>query len=57
VDFFKLKIILAYILLNYEIKFPEEYGGKRPGVSWMAEVLIPPSGAKILVRRRAGGEA
>ena len=50
---FELKMILAYILLNYDIEFPEEYEGKRPDVRWMAEVLMPPAGAKIRVRRRA----
>ena len=52
---FELKMILAYILLNYEIEFPEEYQGKRPPDRWMAEVLMPPDHAKIRVRRRAEG--
>jgi len=50
-------MILAHILLNYDIEFPEEYEGKRPDVRWVAEVLMPPSGAKIRVRRRAEKEA
>jgi cytochrome P450 len=50
---FELKMILAYTLLNYDLEFPEEYGGKRPPVTWMAEVLMPPKEAKIRVRRRA----
>jgi cytochrome P450 len=52
---FELKMILAYILLNYKIEFPTEYQGKRPGVTWMAEVLMPPSEAKIRVRSRTEG--
>jgi hypothetical protein len=50
-------MILAYILLNYEIEFPEECEGKRPQVTWMTEVLMPPSGAKIRVRRRTKADA
>jgi cytochrome P450 len=53
---FELKMILAYILLNYELEFPVEYQGKRPEVSWIAEVLMPPNGAKIRVRRREEGD-
>lgn len=53
----ELKMILAYILLNYEIEFPEEYEGKRPQVIWMTEVLMPPSGATIRVRRRTKVDA
>jgi cytochrome P450 len=49
---FELKMILAYILLNYDIEFQEEYRGKKRPASWMAELLMPPSGAKIRVRRR-----
>ncbi len=50
---FELTMVLAYILLNYEIEFPEEYNGKRLLVRWMAEALMPPDHAKIRVRRRA----
>ena len=49
---FELKMILAYVLLNYDLEFPEECKGRRPEVPWMAEVLMPPSAAKIRVRRR-----
>lgn len=49
---FELKMILAYVLLNYDLEFPDEYKGRRPEVTWMAEVLMPPTAAKIRVRRR-----
>lgn len=49
---FELKIIIAYVLMNYDVKFPDAYGGKRPENRWMAEACLPPDGAKILVRRR-----
>ncbi|KAF3491693.1 Ent-kaurene oxidase [Arthroderma uncinatum] len=52
----ELKMILAHILENYDIKFPPEYGGKRPPNLWMAELAIPPPGAKIKVKRRKGVE-
>jgi cytochrome P450 len=49
---FGLRMILAYVLLNYDLAFLEEYKGRRLEVTWMAEVLMPPSAAKIRVRRR-----
>ncbi|KAL2819035.1 cytochrome P450 [Aspergillus cavernicola] len=48
----ELKMIMAYVLTNYEIKFPEEYGDKRPANRWLAEAVAPPTGVKILVKRR-----
>lgn len=50
---FELKMIIAYVLRNYDIKFPEEYGGKRPENPWVTEALFTPAGAAIMVRRRA----
>lgn len=49
---FELKMILAYVLLHYDLELPEEYGGKRPPVTWIGEVLMPPSEAKIRARQR-----
>ncbi|KAF5021134.1 hypothetical protein F66182_6834 [Fusarium sp. NRRL 66182] len=49
---FELKMILAYVLRNYDIKFPSEYEGKRPPNVWIAEALLPPSNAEIMVKRR-----
>ncbi|KAH7179276.1 cytochrome P450 [Fusarium flagelliforme] len=49
---FELKMILAYIVKNYDIKFPDEYEGKRPPNFWIAEANSPPSGVKIEVKRR-----
>ncbi|RHZ55175.1 uncharacterized protein CDV56_107749 [Aspergillus thermomutatus] len=50
---FEVKMILAYVLNNYEIQFPADYGGRRPASKWVAEALAPPA-ARIRVRRRAG---
>ena len=49
---FELKMIIAYVLTNYDIKFPEEYGNKRPANKWLMEVSMPPKGVKMLVKRR-----
>ena len=49
---FELKMIIAYVLMNYDVKFPDVYGGKRPANRWLAEAYLPPDDAKILVKRR-----
>ncbi|KAL5044867.1 hypothetical protein BDW71DRAFT_185473 [Aspergillus fruticulosus] len=49
---FEFKMIIAYVLKNYDIQFPEEYGGKRPPNRWVAEAVFPPRGARVLVKRR-----
>ncbi|KAH7163462.1 cytochrome P450 [Dactylonectria estremocensis] len=49
---FELKMILAYVLRNYDIAFAEEYDGKRPPNIWLTEAVLPPDGVKIRVKRR-----
>jgi cytochrome P450 len=49
---FELKMILAYILSKYDLKFHEEYNGKRPSNRMLGEALFPPASAKVLVKRR-----
>ncbi|KAH8688748.1 putative cytochrome P450 [Talaromyces proteolyticus] len=49
---FELKMIIAYVLMNYDIKFPEEYGGKRPENRWLTEAIMPPDGVKVSIKRR-----
>lgn len=49
---FELKMIIAYILVNYDIKFPDEYGGKRPENYFLTEAYFPPAGAAIMVKRK-----
>jgi cytochrome P450 len=51
---FEMKMIISYFLMNYDIEFPAEYGGKRPANRWMAEALAPPPGARVRVKRRSG---
>ena len=49
---FELKMIIAYVVRNYDMRFPDEYGGERPPNRWISEALFPPEGARIMVRRR-----
>jgi cytochrome P450 len=49
---FELKMIMAYVLMNYDIKYPDEYQGKRPPNRWLTEANMPPVGARIMVKRR-----
>lgn len=53
---FEVKMIIAYLLENYDVQFPEEYGGIRPKNKWMAEAFAPPAGARIKVKKRKGSE-
>ncbi|KAJ9262865.1 hypothetical protein DTO021C3_2979 [Paecilomyces variotii] len=50
---FEVKMIVAYLLMNYDIEFPVEYKGQRPANRWMAEALVPPSGVRIKIKRRS----
>lgn len=50
---FELKMIVSYVLRNYDIKFPDEYGGKRPPNVWVTEATFPPPGARICLKRKA----
>lgn len=45
----ELKMLMAYLLMNYDIK-PL---GERPPSTWVAMTVIPAVGAKIEIRRRA----
>ncbi|KAM0287015.1 hypothetical protein ACHAQH_000700 [Verticillium albo-atrum] len=50
---YEMKMIMTYILQNYDVEFPEEYDGCRPKQSWKAEAcMIPSGGARIRVKRR-----
>ncbi|KXJ88002.1 cytochrome P450 [Microdochium bolleyi] len=49
---FELKMTVAYILKHYDIKFPDEYNGRRPANKQVAELTAPPPGVKILVKKR-----
>jgi len=47
---FELKMLVAYLLQNYDVRFPAEYGGTRPDNLWIAESNLPPL-VRIQVRR------
>ncbi|KAK9785896.1 putative Cytochrome P450 [Seiridium cardinale] len=49
---FELKMIIAYVLRNYDVEFPPEYNGKRPPNVWLAESNNPPPGVKVRVKRQ-----
>ncbi|RYP13810.1 hypothetical protein DL767_010589 [Monosporascus sp. MG133] len=51
---YQLKMILTHLLKYYDIEFPPVYGGQRPKNVWMAELAIPPPGARVRIRRRKG---
>jgi cytochrome P450 len=51
----ELKMVLAYLVLNYEIRLAEKYGGVRPANRWVSEVTLPPAGIQIEVKRREKG--
>ena len=44
----ELKLLLAYMVINYDIELQE----KRPEGRWVGQVSLPPMQAKIRVRRR-----
>ncbi|KAI0465742.1 cytochrome P450 [Xylaria cf. heliscus] len=49
---FELKMIIAYVLMNYDLEFPPEYNGKRPQAHWVTDAIFPPEDARIRVRRK-----
>jgi len=48
----QLKMLMAYLVVNYDLRFPEEYAGVRPANLWIAEGQMPPAAARFRVRRR-----
>lgn len=49
---FELKMILAYLFMNYDVELHPEHEGKRPESTWFAEANFPPTQGKIRVKRR-----
>ena len=49
---YELKMIIAYVLMSYDLEFPPEYNGKRPPGVWQAESMVTPPGVKPRVKRR-----
>ncbi|OCH95708.1 cytochrome P450 [Obba rivulosa] len=46
----ELKAMLAYILINYDVKFERE--GVRPENKWISTAIVPDPTAKVLFRKR-----
>lgn len=49
---FELKMILSYLLTNYDFELAPEHQGVRPESKWVAEAIMPPMDGKIRVKRR-----
>ena len=49
---FEFKMIMAYLVTNYDIELPVEYGGNRPESKWISEAKMPPTEGKLKVKRR-----
>ena len=49
---FELKMILCRVFGGYDLEFPEEYGGRRPPLRWVAEAQMLPGWGDVLVRKR-----
>lgn len=47
---YELKMIVAHLLLHYDVEFPVAM--ERPPNVWMAELAIPPPGVKVKVKKR-----
>ena len=54
---FEFKMMLHYVVSNYDIEFPAEYKGVRPQNYWLAEATFPPKDVKIRIKRRHNREA
>ncbi|KAH9477540.1 Cytochrome P450 monooxygenase 71 [Psilocybe cubensis] len=48
----ELKAMIAYIVLSYDVKLPDECNGKRPPDLWIGANPIPNMKAKLLFKRR-----
>ncbi|KAI9786674.1 MAG: hypothetical protein M1839_006225 [Geoglossum umbratile] len=53
----ELKVLLAYILQNYEFKLPDDGGGTRPRNSFYLFSCLPDFEAKLVFRVRGPGHA
>ncbi|KAI3325750.1 cytochrome P450 [Xylariaceae sp. AK1471] len=49
---FELKMIIAHVLMNYDVEFPPEYNGKRPQNNWLTDACFPPQDVKVRVKRK-----
>lgn len=52
---FKLKMLMSYLLTNYDIKLVDGQG-TRPQSRWILEFIYPQGGVKMMVKRRIPSE-
>ena len=48
-----IKHVMAYLLINYDIKLPDSANGKRPADLQLVGMHLPNKSAKILLKRRS----
>lgn len=53
---YEMKLMLAYIVMNYDIKLEPEREGVVPENIWIGSTIIPDSRVNILVRKRSDAE-
>lgn len=49
---FEMKLMLAYILLNYDVKFEAGKEGIRPENKWFGSTIIPDPTVNVMFRKR-----
>lgn len=47
-----MKLMLAYILTHYDVKFEEGKEGVRPENKWFGSTLVPEPTANVMFRKR-----
>lgn len=50
----KLKMLLSYLVRNYDIKLADAHKGQRPANKWVLEFIFPAKGTRFQVKRRRG---
>ncbi|KAI0909568.1 cytochrome P450 [Ustulina deusta] len=46
------RMVIAYVLVNYDIEFPPEYEGNGPQNHWLADAIFPPEDVRMKIRRK-----
>jgi len=53
---YEMKLMLAYIVLNYDVKLAPGAEGVRPKNKWIGNTILPDPTAHVLFRERANGQ-
>lgn len=51
----ELKLLLAHVVVSYDIKLGEETGGQRPPNTWFAQACMPNLRGEVMLRKRVPG--